>query len=631
MRMSATRAAAACALLTTTCLTAAALAQTGPNPPPRQDTQSPTGVSLSSGAFSHQERDLAIGGAGFPHGLSLERSYLSSLDDAISQRSGTPTQGWTNNLNARVGNSLVPVEFQQPPQGQETYLYSVTIGSRSIGFTGGTVQPTGGFPGSYEPVNLGGEILEFSGDHSTGHYTFTDSDGTVIEFNPQNPPGRAAMSIASWTAPDGTRLDYSYDSDGLRSVFSNRGYALLFEYGNVAGGRARTKACAVNLTTTYVTATSACPAGAQTVTYQYSAGSLTPMLSSATNAAGGTTTYSYTSRGHLGCITLPGQSGCQIANSYGLCTAPVNPDEPPQAEPASTRWHEPVLSQVTATGETYSYNFPATQECPGPPQGLTVAMTVSGTLPTPLAATTTVTTNEESVPTTVTDPLQRTTQFTYTGRMNWTIAGGGPATLASVTRPEGNRALYDYDERGNVEEERVQAKAGSGLADIVRTAHFPAACTNRRTCNRPGYVVDARGARTDFTYDPAHGGVLTETGPAVNGIRPQVRYAYAQRHAWIRNSSGGYSQAATPVWLRTSESRCRTSAATGNPAAPCVTAGDETVTTFDYGPDGGPNNLLLRGTVVDATGQALRSCVSYDANGNRLSETSPRAGLSSCQ
>lgn len=43
-----------------------------------------------------------------------------------------------------------------------------------------------------------------------------------------------------------------------------------------------------------------------------------------------------------------------------------------------------------------------------------------------------------------------------------------------------------------------------------------------------------------------------------------------------------------------------------------------------------PNNLILRGTVVDAGGLSLRTCTSYDALGNKISETKPRAGLASC-
>jgi len=128
--------------------------------------------------------------------------------------------------------------------------------------------------------------------------------------------------------------------------------------------------------------------------------------------------------------------------------------------------------------------------------------------------------------------------------------------------------------------------------------------------------------------------VLTETGPAVGGIRPQTRHSYAQRYAWVSNGAGGYVQAATPVWVRIATSTCRTSAATGNPAAPCAAAGDEVLTAYDYGPDSGPNNLLLRGQMVTSTDNGvttvLRTCYAYDALGRKISETRPNAGLASC-
>ncbi|MEA3030032.1 MAG: hypothetical protein QOG13_1357, partial [Sphingomonadales bacterium] len=85
-----------------------------------------------------------------------------------------------------------------------------------------------------------------------------------------------------------------------------------------------------------------------------------------------------------------------------------------------------------------------------------------------------------------------------------------------------------------------------------------------------------------------------------------------------------------PVWLRTATSSCRTSAATGNPAAPCASAGDEVRTQYDYGPDSGPNTLLLRGQTVSADGVTLRTCYGYDTFGRRISETQPLANLASC-
>ena len=150
-------------------------------------------------------------------------------------------------------------------------------------------------------------------------------------------------------------------------------------------------------------------------------------------------------------------------------------------------------------------------------------------------------------------------------------------------------------------------------------------------------MTDAMGNTTNYTYAPEHGGLLTETRPAPipGGVRPQTRHIYAQRRAWISNGAGGWTQAAAPVWLRTATSTCRTGAATGIAASPCAAgAQDEVRTDYDYGPDSGPNTLLLRGQAVTATDAGvtttLRSCYAYDALGRRISETQPNANMASC-
>jgi YD repeat-containing protein len=112
-------------------------------------------------------------------------------------------------------------------------------------------------------------------------------------------------------------------------------------------------------------------------------------------------------------------------------------------------------------------------------------------------------------------------------------------------------------------------------------------------------------------------------------VRPQTRLEYVQRTAWLKNASGGYS-ASPPIWVKSKESFCRTSAATGVVASPCATVGDQVATLYEYGPDSAPNNLLVRGTAVTADGVTLRTCFAYDRFGNRISETSPRAGVVQC-
>lgn len=193
-------------------------------------------------------------------------------------------------------------------------------------------------------------------------------------------------------------------------------------------------------------------------------------------------------------------------------------------------------------------------------------------------------------------------------------AGGGTQTLI-------------YDSRGNVKKREFLGDDGTSLIEVEQ--HFPPTCTNALTCNKPEWTKNANGKQTDYVYSAAHGQVLSEKSPPdENGIRPETRYQYTQRYAWIAASGGGYVQAASPVWLLETESYCRTSNYVGN--ACTAGASDEVVTTYDYGPNSGPNNLWLRGTAVTADGESLRTCYTYDVFGNRLTETAPNAALTSC-
>ena len=79
----------------------------------------------------------------------------------------------------------------------------------------------------------------------------------------------------------------------------------------------------------------------------------------------------------------------------------------------------------------------------------------------------------------------------------------------------------------------------------------------------------------------------------------------------------------------TEESLCKTGAPHSSGTG-CALAGDEVRTTYDYGPNSGPNNLLIRGKVVDSGGLALRTCYGYDTDGRKISETTPNANLTSC-
>jgi YD repeat-containing protein len=200
--------------------------------------------------------------------------------------------------------------------------------------------------------------------------------------------------------------------------------------------------------------------------------------------------------------------------------------------------------------------------------------------------------------------------------------------ISSIMKPEQNALSIARDDRNNVTLVTAHPKPGQGTVDVqLYSASYPVDCINPKTCNKPVWTRDGKGNQTDYTYSPDHGGLVTETRPAVNGIGPRKLYEYEQRSPWLMNSSGGHS-AGTQQWVLVRERSCRTTAASGTGCAGGTA--DEVVTHYDYGPASGPNNLVVRGIAIVADGQTLRTCYRYDASGRRISETSPRAGLAAC-
>ncbi|MGH8573081.1 MAG: hypothetical protein ACREX8_10990, partial [Gammaproteobacteria bacterium] len=414
--------------------------------------------------------------------------------------------------------------------------------------------------------------------------------GTIYLFQPLGEGRRAQVSKI--TRPDGTELLFEYGAGpALRSVTSSRGYALLLE-----GGSLISKACILNLSIVARPADNACPADAQaTAAYTYSSATGTTRLASFTDPGGAV--WSFTYDNSSGAIVMgfvkpippgqPGHSEPWLTNSLGT------------AFDVDSRPYEIVWVQDFADGQRYTYGFFT------PPLVNTIA---GGSFTNILGQRTTLTydfpylpgsgpgdacqsppcnndqpiSNESpgytrqhtSGPAWITDPLERTTildycdpvamaGLTYPPFVNKCYVG----PLYSFTDPGGIQTFLKYDFSQNIVEARRRAKPVNGqpspLSDIVASASYACASLNLKTCAKPEWTRDANGNRTDYTYAPEHGGVLTETGPAPtpNAPRPQKRFTYAQRHAWISNGSGGYVQAATAVWLLTQESFCRTSAA----------------------------------------------------------------------
>ena len=221
-----------------------------------------------------------------------------------------------------------------------------------------------------------------------------------------------------------------------------------------------------------------------------------------------------------------------------------------------------------------------------------------------------------------TDELGRTTTYNYINQ--W----GMPSTPAGDTRkvvgqtlPEQNQISWNYGgaySPQNLLSVTVTPKPGSGGEPATWQMGYPSGCTVATSinCHRPSYEIDPRGNRTDFTYDPTHGGVATTTRPADSaGVRPQVRNTYQLFSARVLNASGALVNE-TPVWRLVSTSSCRTQAS-------CTGTADELVTSYSY-----DDNLLPIAETVRAGDWSMSSTVTraYDHVGNLIAVDGPLPG-----
>lgn len=618
------------------------------SPPAETVVMTPGGVDMRTGQYQFKDTDLSIGAGG-------EFSFARTLNADVRQHIN-PFGNFSHNWDILLTERRIDIfhnNYDTSVTGPD-YQVSVHFGSRSQTFRG-----YGGIDGynHASPNSMG--TLTFTGTRPDGSvvYTYTAGDGTVAVFRPIGSADCSAFYrcafVSSITQPDGTLLNFSYDnttpggtnSTRLRSVTSSKGYALLLEY--AGGGMNISKACMLNLSRVAMPGSPACPAGAVAVSYTFVpvAGVTDPSapltrLTSVTDPTGAVTNYTYAMSGaylDMGFVN-PGETTPWLVNRL---VGAANEDQVYQLA---------VQQQTFADGSGYTYAYDLTPEQDGMFQvivggsytdalGRTVQLhfdipikpgTSTNVYPTLIDYQTT------PGPVTVTDQLGRVTTNHYcdpNAEANLPVYEHHRCIVASLQwsiDPEGVKTYYTWDNFAhNLLQTRRVAKPGSGLADIVASATYP--CSNPKWCAKPATTTDANGNVTSYTYDEQHGGVLTETDPAdTNGLRRVKRYAYVQRYAWVSNGAGGYVHGSAPMWLLSTEKTCQTSATSGNACA--AGANDEIVTTYDYGPDSGPNNLWLRGKVVTAGGVSLRTCFGYDAAGNQISQTTPRgtAALTVC-
>ena len=575
-------------------------------------TVSPKGVNLQTGRFTYSKTDIGIGPLSFVRSWGAPRVPMVGAGGLVAIKNNLTFGGWQHGF--AQGTYFTS---QGLPGSQQTNL-NVAVDGVTYQFvaSGNAAQPL--FP--FTTDTIGSNIALIGGE-----YRLETKNGDVYLFT-KHPALRQSRSSPFFIEVlrraeygDGSTLDYSYNASGqLRTVISNHGYAIIIDYG--AGG-VIASVCGYNMAVQSISSASTCAGAVLKVSYQYSGSA----LSSVTDVDGGVTSIiagppiggSGGSPAPVACITLVNSPVCEISNVYG-----PRPDETGGLTKA-----DQVRQQTTATGHVWEYFYDPNNIYVGPDSP-----------PTPR--------EPKYTYASVGDPFNNYTGVTYLNGVVKSVEGtsgvfgyefDGTVPI-KVTFTEGNAEIYTRDQLQNLIAKVSVPKPGSPLAPITVSQTFPAPngampyptgciATSMKLCTRPITRIDALGRQSDFVYDPAHGAVLSETGPAVNGVRAQTRYSYVQRFAWIKDASGGFVRAASPVWLLAAKSYCKSGAAAG---AGCATPGDEVRTTYDYGADAGPNTLLLRGVVEDAGGLNLRSCYGYDWRGRRVSETPPGAGLGVC-
>lgn len=417
------------------------------------------------------------------------------------------------NSNSAQGDISGSITWQTSPTRA-----IVRIGARTSTFTGSTIFTNDQGGGATLTYNSGTQI-----------YTFTREDGAVATFSPV---ASGAARIDTLTQPDGERLTFTYGplygSNPLLSVSNNLGYQLRYTY---APNFAITGVVLFNM------ANEACDPAATTCTLTGTWPSFTFSGNSATDTLGRVSQIQYPSATQTVVTYASGRTLTYTTNAGNQRVTSVTD--------GSTTW-------------TYTYSL---------------ALGVSST---------TITSSGSAT-------VRKVFWSSTTGAVIAVTVGDGASTfrtnafprdsfgrVTSYARPNNSPTVITYDSRGNITQRRQVSATPGTPADIVTTASYPASCTNPVTCNKPDYVIDARGNRTDYTYDPVHGGVLTVTLPAdANGIRPQTRYTYAQQQATYLNGSGT-PILGTPVWRVTMVSQCATQTS-------CANGADESRTTTTYG------------------------------------------------
>ncbi|TDF34394.1 hypothetical protein EYS14_24775 [Alteromonadaceae bacterium M269] len=584
---------------------------------PQAEVTDEAGVNLLTGSWGHTISQLSIGP------LDYSRRLMGYLGN------DTPNGGYIQASHRRI----LQIGSNTYPAGTKRYFNIVMDAGPSV-----TFHMPSGIPNNNtvftEEIRQGHELR-----YLNGNYILTLSDGTVAHFNgslktdkipsfPEGPGDGVAREahLTSITFPDGSSRTYTYyhgrttistvDIDPtnrpgcgnmpcplevrhhpnlryteIKSVQSNDGYQLKFGSNNE--GVTHTDVRAINNAIEY------CDPNSSNCVVS----SNWRRAFQALNANGDAYNIQSVRSGRRNEIITHTFTNHENGRTVVFNDAKFGH---PGAGP-SRQFGAPPVDSVTVRGHRYtytdSYEFGNITTGTKYYKTITVAYPGGGTRSVRSEAHNNLIQQD-------TDALGNVTRYTYTPQNQ----------VASISYPNGSSTFYRYDSRGNVTEVR-QRPTNRTHTDLVQRAAYPSSCTssNRKVCNQPIWTTDAKGARTDYTYDARHGGVLTITKPAAtNGQRPRTTYTYAQYRARVRTNSGIVN--ASPIWKVSRVSECST-------ATTCAGSVNETVTEYQYDLN---KNLTQTAKTIRSGNNSVSSTerYTYDNYGNLTAIDGPLSGTS---
>ncbi len=464
-----------------------------------------------------------------------------------------------------------------------------------LGGSGETFSKSGS---TYTNINGSGTTLTYN--TTTGIYTYTLRDGTLVEYNEDYIGTLTSVSYGSDVAlideityPNGDQTYYDWmntfyeqcppgEEDPnlggglggglgdpgcfqvglfwrLDSVRTNRGYQIHIEYErddmtigpDYLSFMTPVKVTGVNNTEHVCSIGAPCTPSGDWPTLEMTNVTSFSTAATFTEADGADTIFNLDADRRITSIQTPESTSANITYGY-----------------VSSGTYEGSVSSISSGGLTTSYSYAQSGGI------LTTTVTHPGGQTTKTEIVVSTGLVQASI-----DPGNNRTEFLY----------DSSGRVERVTNPEDDYVTYAYDGRGNVTSMTRYPKPGSSLSALTVSAVFPVSCSNPKTCNQPTSTTDAAGETTSYTYY-SHGGVnvITAPRPTAGADRPQIKHYYGTRTAYYLSGpySTSVSAAPTSVTLPTQLRRCRV-----GELSTCLSTANEHRTLFTYGRTGVANNL----------------------------------------